>query len=243
MVIQKIVIFLSGRVVGQALLTCLATFPVISYAASINILSAELAVSLQVLDESYTYAGSGFEVPEWNAINVETSLPNSDSGDPPSWFSSAYWWYVLQGDDGFGFMGDANTDRYIGGGDYDPDANVYASSLVSFNMRFAVEGEGASLFSSIVNGSAFDSSVTILDLTAGTLFSGGELLSDHEYQVSAWSRNENSSGSENIFRLDFLDAEANVPEPSAILLVVAGLAGLGFVSSKRKQMELLGRAC
>lgn len=251
--------FRTLRIISQLLLMCLVTVPTLSSATIINILSEQLVVSLKTLDESYTYVGSGFTAPGWNAVHKQTLLPNYNPYEPaPSYFSSMYWWDAYQYDSGFKFTGDANTDRYIGSGDYDPHANVYASSIVSFNMLFAVEGDGASLIPDTYGGIS-NSSITIMDLTSGTLFSEGELLSGHEYQVNAWSRSVNGSGNEQLFWLNFLDAQASapkpsrtiarvpgpfatiasVPEPSAIVLVIAGLTGLAFAGRKRRPMELL----
>lgn len=228
--------FWTLRMVAQILLMCLVAIPVLSYATTINILSEELVVELQTLDESYVYTGSGFTALPQNAVHGEILLPNYDPYEPAySSFSSMYWWDAFQYDDGFGFFGDANTDRYIRSGDYNPQEIIYTSSLVSFNMRFTVEGDGASLFAAIVTGSIFNSSITVMDLTTETLFSGGELLSGHEYYVDAWSKSSNGSGNENAFKLDFFNTQANIPEPSVMLLMIMGLVGLGSASRKIKQ--------
>lgn len=232
MVIQKLL--LRTLSVGcQILAITSAVIPTLSYATTINILSEELVVDLQALNETYVYSGSGFTAPDWNAIQAETLLPNYNPYEPaPSSFSSMFWWNAFQDDVGFRFFGDANTDRSIRGGDYNPETNVYASSTVSFNMVFTVEGDGASLRAAIVTGSILNSAITLLDLTADTSFSGGELLSGHKYYLEAWSKSVNGSGNENAFQIDFLSAQANIAEPFTILLMAAGLAGLGFACRK-----------
>ena len=250
--------FRTLRIVSQILLTCLVAAPTLSSAAIINISSEQLDVNLQAADQTYTYTGSAFTAPKGNDIWGEILLPNYNPDEPvPAAFLSMFWWNTYQMDNGLQFMGDANTDRALWGatGDYDPYTNIYASSVVSFNMFFTVEGDGASLFSRIM----YNASITIMDLTTGTLFSGDKLglLSGHQYHVSARTQSVNGIGTEQIFWLDFLNAQfntpepqlmalnapeaspmaRNIPEPSAMALMIAGLAGLGFAGRKRRRME------
>jgi hypothetical protein len=234
MVNKECFLFRTLRIISQSLFVCLTIFPTLISASTITISSEQLIIGLQALDESYGYVGSGFTAPQWNHVDSRTVLPNSNPYElAPSYFSSMFWWNAQQNGSDFVFSGDANTDRAIVAGDYNPNDNKYTSSIVSFNMIFTVEGSGTSLLPQILNGSSTNIATTIIDQTAGTLFSGGELLSGHEYAVDARAQSYNGGGEEQIFRLTFTDAQISLPEPTTLLLMVTGLAGVGFINRKK----------
>jgi len=192
---------------------CLVSIPTLSSAATINILSEQLVVNLKVQDDTYTYTGSAFKAPNWNQLYKKIVLPNSTW---PSYFLSTYWWNAYQTGSGFSFLGSAYTSHWIrDDADYDPSNHVYTSSVVAFYMLFSVEGDGARLSANTLYDS--NSSIAIMDLTTGTLFSGGtlDLLSGHQYHVAAWSRSINGSGDEYVFELYLGGVQAAIPDPSA----------------------------
>jgi hypothetical protein len=195
------------NLIKPILITCLTVVPSYSFAATINVLSENLHVSLQALEETYLYNDSGFSAPEFDRIHSQTSLSNNNLlSSAPSGFSSMFWWNAHKQGNGFRFFGNANTDRSNTRGGYDPDAYSYARSIVSFDMLFAVEGDGAMLSTLTRGGDLFGpaTTVSIFDLTSGTQFLGGALTSGHEYSISASAESLNGGGDEKFFQLSLL---------------------------------------
>lgn len=204
---------------------CLVIIPTLSAATTINILSEQLVINLKVPNDTYTYSGSIFKAPDFSSVSSTILLPNSNPDEPDSsYFFSGYWGNTYQSKNGFSFLGSAHTLQWIGSGDYDPAGHVYNSSTVTFHMLFSVEGDGATLSTNTLYD--WGSSVRIMDLTTGASFSGGafELLSGHQYHVTAWVLSVNGDedgvgegynygdGYENIFELYFGGAQAVSPK-------------------------------
>ncbi|WP_019616773.1 PEP-CTERM sorting domain-containing protein [Psychromonas ossibalaenae] len=233
------------RFAGPVLLSCLAVLPTSAYATTIDISYEKLEITLQALDESFYFSGSAFEETNQtlnHAISSSTILPNACCGDVgPSYFTSMYWWSTSIRDNSFGFTGDANTDRYVQQGDYHPYDIVYASSIVSLELMFTVNGNGASLLPRWLNGSPSNGSLTIKDLTTGALFQGGDLLSGHDYYAFTSAQSINGGGDEQVFSLNFYGAHARVPEPETFAFLAVGVLAAGLSRRKSRAGTLRNR--
>lgn len=234
--IQRFSSFRAYAVVGLLFLFSTVVFTAPAFATVINVTSNQLNLHTSVLGNTRHYSGSAFpettlsnwgiEIQDFRTVVIS---PSEDVG-PLSLMAWASFRTDMENDH-LRMSGFALTDKEVGGNyEYWNQLTHFAYSEISLDMTFNVQGVGA-LLNSYSHGRG---NVTVLDLTDGITFTGPELQDGHQYHLFASANMLNGGGNEQIFDVHIGPASIAVPEPTALVLIATGIAGLGFYRRRTK---------